>query len=136
MKRIWTIIVISSFVAVLFGSLYTTAHGDSHGFICLAVKINGSEAPCPEADPFGFASFHSNALKKISSLIIVDSAALLYIIALHIFLICGAVSFLDFNKLSLRRIKFSEFELLTASGSLPAAKLFWFSLHENSPSYI
>lgn len=135
MKTFWVIALVG-FVAVSFFGLLSIHHQGDHIAECLASRLNGSDAPCPEADPFGFANFHNDALKKISNLIIIDSAAVFYLMALYTFLTFWAISLLDFNGLSLSRIRFSKLELLALSYPLQAIRLSWFSLHENSPSFL
>lgn len=135
MKQMLTIMVIVSFLSVLFGSFMMTSHGSSHASICLATRLNGSEAPCPESNPIGFANFHGEALRKFSNLIIVDGSALLYAIAL-----LGVVTFgfLSANLSERYLVKLAVISSLKSKAkSYPAQanRLNWFSLHENSPAY-
>lgn len=134
MSKAWTIIVLLSFLVVLFGSFFMTAHGSSHGFVCLATKLNGSEVPCPVADPLGFATFHGEALRKFSNLIVIDGLAILYVLifALSLSVLLGL---LKFYKFSVEKIGFYRPTLLIIGYPLSSI-LAWFSLHENSPSYI
>lgn len=136
MKVFWTILALTGFISVSFFGFILIHHQGNHIAECLASRLNGSEAPCPEADPFGFASFHSNALKKISNLIVINGSAALYLATFYIFLMFGLISLSDLSKLSLGRIRFSKSELLTVYYKQQAIRLAWFSLHENSPSYL
>ena len=133
MKAFW-IIALAGFVAVSFFGLLSIHHQGDHIAECLASRLNGSDAPCPEADPFGFANFHNDALKKISTLIPVDIASIAYLALIAGLLFFGlfAVPLADKNL-----IPISVLECLHLTGVNPvqARKLAWFSIHENSPSF-
>jgi hypothetical protein len=134
MKGIWTIIALSGFIYVsLFGLLFIHHQGD-YMIECLASRLNGSDAPCPQADPFGFANFHNNALKKISTLIPVDVASIAYLALIAGLLFFGFSAVLLANK-NLIPISALEYPHLTGVNPVQARKLAWFSIHENSPSF-
>ena len=133
MKTLWTIIALTGFISISLFGLLSIHHQGGHMAECLASRLNGSSVPCPQADPLGFANFHSNALKKISNLIVVDSAGVLYVL-ISALLLFGLSNFLEFPRFSVRKIGFYRPELHTTSNLLPAV-LAWFSIHENSPSF-
>ena len=133
MKAFW-IIALAGFVAVSFFGLLSIHHQGDHIAECLASRLNGSDAPCPEADPFGFANFHNDALKKISTLIPVDVASIAYLVLTAGLLFFGlfAVPLADKN---LILVSILEYSSLTGINPVQARKLAWFSIHENSPSF-
>lgn len=95
---------------------------------CLASRLNGLNAPCPQADPIGFANFHSSALKVISNFIIVDNVAALYFIAFAL-LLFGLSGFIKFPEFSLSKVGFYRPES-HPTGYLPLSILSWLALHE------
>ena len=133
MKAFW-IIALAGIVSVSFFGLLSIHHQGDHIAECLASRLNGSDAPCPEADPFGFANFHNDALKKISTLIPVDIASIAYLALIAGLLFFGlfAVPLADKN---LIRVSILEYSSLTGINPVQARKLAWFSIHENSPSF-
>ncbi len=134
MKSIWTILSLSGFIYVsLFGLLFIHHQGD-HIAECLASQLNGLDAPCPQADPFGFANFHNDALKKISTLIPVDVASIAYLALIAGLLFFGlfAIPLADKNLIPISAL---EYPHLTGVNPVQARKLAWFSIHENSPSF-
>src|SRR3989344_1193866 len=134
MRKILTIIVIVSFISVLFGSFISMAYGSTHAIICLATWLNGSEAPCPETDPIGFANFHGGALRNFSSPVVVDSSALLLMIAsLGILMLSLLLTDISDKEL-IRLVAVSFFDSRSQSYVLRVGELNWLSLHENSPS--
>lgn len=131
MKRISTIFIISSFIAILFGSFYMT----ENGFNCLASKLNNAVAPCPVSDPFGFADFNNNAIKKISSLTLVDSVMAGYLALFASFTVFIRILFRAGRSSLIPMPAFiSAKELISKNSSAYSEKLGWFSRHENSPS--
>lgn len=128
MNRVWTIIALAGFISISLFGLLSITHQSSHMAECLASQLNGSNAPCPQADPLGFANFHSDALKKISNLIIIDGPTVLYALVLAILLL-GLSGFLEFLKFSVRKIGFYRPELQTTSYLLSPV-LSWLALHE------
>ncbi|MDO8496774.1 MAG: hypothetical protein Q7S43_04985 [bacterium] len=133
MKAFW-IIALAGFVAVSFFGLLSIHHQGDHIAECLASRLNGSDAPCPAADPFGFANFHNDALKKISTLIPIDVASIAYLALIAGLLFFGlfAVPLADKN---LILVSILEYSSLTGINPVQARKLAWFSIHENSPSF-
>lgn len=132
MKVFWTI-ALTGFVAVsFFGLLYIHHQGD-HIAECLASRLNGSDAPCPEADPLGFANFHNDAIKKISTLIPVDVTSIAYLALIASLLFFGlfVVSLADKNLIPTSVL---EYYPLIGIDPVRARKLAWLSIHENSPS--
>src|SRR3989344_4185238 len=103
MKTLWTTIALVGFISVSLFGLLLIQHQGGHAVECLASQLNGSNAPCPEADPLGFASFHSNALKKISNLIVINGAATSYLIILLAISMSGSMLFLSDNKFSIEQ---------------------------------
>lgn len=136
MKTLWTSIALMGFVSISLFGLLSITHENGNIAECLASRLNGSVAPCPQSDPLGFANFHSNALKTISNLVFIDSITALYSVAMALILILSSVALLASNKFSLEHIKFSWSERLTSDYSQPIVGLAWLSLHENSPSPI
>lgn len=102
---------------------------------CLASQLNGSNAPCPQVDPIGFANFHSDAFKKISNLTTVDSLTVFYAIVFAILLYLGAVFVLTVSGFLFKGIRIFNSVLPVVSYQLLVTRN-WFSLHENSPSVI
>ena len=137
MKHIWTIIALTGFVFVsVFGLSLMPYNGPHHDLVkCLASLVNSSESPCPQADPIGFASFHNNALKKISSLILVENTAMFYAMILSVILFLSLMFTLPASGYSSGRAWHSGSLLPVVSHQLLAVRK-WFSLHENSPSSI
>ncbi|MBI2064730.1 MAG: hypothetical protein HYT62_01610 [Candidatus Yanofskybacteria bacterium] len=136
MRQIWTIVVIVSFISVLSGSFISMAYSGTYRVICLATQLNGSEAPCPEADPIGFANFHGEALRKFSNVLIVDGPVLLYAIVLLAILMLGTTLIDWSGNRSAKSVAVLFSNLRSKNQPLFADNLNWFSLHENSPSLI
>ena len=135
MKTLWTIFALTGFISISFFGLLSIHHQGDHMTECLASRLNGSDIPCPEADPLGFAYFHSNALKKISNLIVINGVTALYSMALGLILSFGLWGLAGFNKFFGNEIKFYQLQPLTTYYLLLAIGLHWLSLHENSPSF-
>lgn len=133
MKVYWTIFALMGFISVSLFGLLSIHHQNDHIVECLASRLNDSDAPCPEADPFGFASFHSNALKKIATLIPVNVASITYLALMAGLLFFGLFIILLVDK-SLILVSTLEYSSLTGINPVQARKLAWFSIHENSPS--
>ena len=131
----WTLVIIVSFLSVLSGSFFAVAYGSEHASICLATRLNGSEAPCPESDPVGFANFHGGALRIFSNLLVIDSSVLLLMISSLGVIMFGFLSAQSSDEKSVRLAIVTFLGSKSVSYSLPANKLSWFSLHENSPAY-
>lgn len=134
-KKLLTIAALVGFVSIsVFGIFLMPYDGSAHDRSCLASLINHAASPCPQDDPLGFANFHNNALKKISSLTVVDSMtvmAMAIILAISLFSLISnrAIS----GKLSNSFIFYTlERQFFTYKAS---PQLAWFSLHENSPSF-
>ena len=125
-----------SFISVLSGSLISMAFGGTYAAICLATRLNGSEAPCPETDPIGFAKFHGEALRKFSNVVVIDGSALLYAIVLFAILMFGTILADWSGNRSVKSVAILLSDLKSKSQPFHADNLNWFSLHENSPSLI
>lgn len=135
MKCLWTIFVLLGFVSIsVFGLILMPFDGSHHDRSCLASVINNSVSPCPQADPLGFVNFHSNALKKISSLTLVDDVAIFYAIVLLVTLLLGSAFLLLADKFLIELRKFYN-SILPVTGHQLLVTRSWFSLHENSPSF-
>ena len=134
MVKTWTIISLLGFLWIaIFGLVLMPYDGSAHDVNCLASLVNGVASPCPQNDPLGFASFHNNALQKISSLTIIDGATALYVIF--------ALGLVLFGFLLIKSAQQDFLKLAVTSQNLRATgyhvqteRLNWFSLHENSPS--
>lgn len=72
MRTTFTIIAVIGFVSISLFGLVLMPYNSDHAIDCLASLINNSASPCPESDPLGFANFHNNAIKKISTLTVID----------------------------------------------------------------
>lgn len=134
MRQMWIMIVIISFISVLSGSFLFVAYGSEHTAICLATRLNGAEAPCPESDPVGFANFHGSALRSFASLLVIDGSSLLLMIASLGIIIFGFLSAQSSAEKSVRSAIVSFMDSRAGNYPLPSVKLSWFSLHENSPA--
>ena len=134
MRAIYTVVLVGFLAISVFGLLLMPYDGSSHDKNCLASLINNTESPCPRDDPFGFASFHNLAVKKISSMTLVGDFTALYILAVMMFLSVGYILTSLDNKLSVEGVRFSRSEILKTKYTIQDTISFWFSLHENSPS--
>ena len=136
MVRINTIIVLAGFISIsVFGLFLMPYDGSSHDMACLASLINHSASPCPQQDPLGFANFHNNAVKKISSFILVENMALLTLFLFLLILFWGAGFALSSNQTTETVLSVENYELPITSYQLPSF-IRWFSIHENSPSFV
>ena len=137
MKTYLTLIALVGFISISLFGLLTINHDSGHNIECLAMQLNGSDAPCPKADPLGFASFHNNAFKKISNLILVDTASIVYLIAMIILIFLSFFIFQSFESNFIINQISPFFRLKTRNYKLTARQLFWFSLHEKrDPAFI
>jgi len=135
MNKILTLTVFIGFISIsIFGLILMPHSGSHHNLSCLASVVNNSESPCPKGDPFGFASFHNSAVKKISNFTISESITLLYSI-IYAFLLLSLVFLLSADKFLTERIKFTVLVLPIIDYRLLVTRD-WLSLHENSPSCI
>src|SRR3989338_7924345 len=135
-KVLFATIVLTGFISIsVLGIFLMPYDGSHHDTACFASLVNNVQSPCPEDDPIGFANFHSDALKKVASLTLIDSWAAWYAIATMIILAFSSASILSADKFSLEQLKFSQSKILADNYFLSAIWMAWFSLHENSPSY-
>lgn len=119
------LIVILLFM-VVFGAF--GIHDGHHGYFqCVASLINGAKAPCPENNLFGFISFHANALGHFSLAVLVVG------VLLSLVLVLFWVS-LNQNERDKASPYLAESNLLQPQEQRNFIS--WFSLHENSPSFI
>jgi hypothetical protein len=137
MKSLRTIIALVGFISIsVFGLLLMPYDGSSHDANCFASLINNAESPCPKNDPLGFANFHNNAIKKISGLIPVDAVSIAYfalIIGLIFYSLLVAPS--SQGNFIAHPVFISSADI-TKTHSSESGKLYWLSLHENSPSLV
>ena len=135
--KTWTIIALLGFMSFSLFGLFSLHHQGGHVTECLASQLIGSDAPCPEADPLGFANFHNQAVKKILNLILVDAASIIYLSVL-VFLIFISLfnAQLIKNSSAIKSVKI-PFRLEFRNRKLETNKLFWLALHEKrDPSFI
>ena len=128
MKSSFVFFIVFVFISIgIFGFLGIT-HAEGHGE-CIASTMQG--VPCPNADPFGFASFHISALKSFGEAL-TGSVFILTLFTFFVFLLFG---FWIQNTLLKNKLIHIRSALLRSS-RFQQTFLRWISLHETSPTYV
>lgn len=126
MKSYFVFFVIFVFVSIsIFGFLGIT-HTKGHSG-CIASTMQG--APCPDADPLGFVSFHISALKSFGEALTGNTLALT---------LFAFFTLLLFSLWTQDTLLGEHTFVKRASQNSPHFKqnlLRWISLHETSPTY-
>ena len=131
-RNITILLLLSVFSVTLFGLTSMHTHGTDSNPRCLASMFSQADAPCPQEDPIGFASYHLDAFQTFSLAVFSDGLIVAFLAVLSmLFLSIQPFSLAyilierPFNRISDSPIHFASRRILN-----------WFSIHENSPSFI
>jgi hypothetical protein len=124
MKLLITTAVLASFIGIgVFG--FVSIHFDGgHAVRCIASAVNGQSAPCPEVNPFAYAAFHTEALKKFSSAVF--AALALVVLFVFAWSILGMISGLSVPLAYARRQETDD----SFSDHFRRVATHWLALHE------
>jgi len=133
MKVLLITLLLISFLGVSALAFVTMYHDSSYRYgNCATEMATGLDCP---ANPFAFADFHLNLLKVFSSAPL--GVFFNTYLALLAFLFFGFIfNLFGHNSLNIGKIRHTEFKrFFELQPSIFHSKsLYWFSLHENSPT--
>ncbi len=135
MKRVVTILIVVSFVAISVFGFIGVEFMTSHHEACIVSTVHGGM--CPEASaPLDYINFHMNALKSFSTAVFGYSSALGALLLVSILALAAAFKLVapGFADTNLAIARFGA-ELAKPSSPLTRRLLRWLSLCENSPAF-